>query len=430
MKHINHPDKIAIITIPTSGHVHVLAKMARDIKKDLAHLYIKWIITSWPDYEINPKVKEIISSIGDEVIILHGNTPQGLAIFERTYELTDEIIEQCRGYHYLVYDFLSPEGYIAGKALTIPAICTLPAIIGPFEPDDSDYQNALKKSERVIQQLENKYAVKLKDKIQYISAALSIQSDDLNLIFSWPNLINIGQFRRNRESYTYEFMRSCLPAAINMSEIQFLLDTISPEKKIIYFSLGTIAASINNNDLTDFFIYLYDCLIKDFGANDNIASNYELILSFGDKTNQISSLRQVPSNFHIHSYIPQEALLQSGRIDAFITHGGGNSTNEAIDSSVPMIVIPLMFDQHLCAENISKSGIGIHFPYIGNEKPYFRESLHPGALKNAVNDIISLSMYDQNIEKLRSVKPLPFTSLQNLLINNRFDRNTSSAANS
>lgn len=139
-----YPINIAIISIPTSGHVHVLAKMASAIKKDQPNLHIKFILTSWPDFKLNQKVKELLTSSCDEQLILQGETRQGLTHFERAHELTDEIIEKCRDCTHIIYDFLSPEGYLAGKALNIPAICTNPAIIGPFEPNDTDYLNALK----------------------------------------------------------------------------------------------------------------------------------------------------------------------------------------------------------------------------------------------------------------------------------------------
>lgn len=408
----NSPIHIAIISIPTSGHVHVLAKMAHALKNDQPNFHIKWILTSWPDFELNPQVKELISNSCDELLILQGETPQGLALFERAYELTDKIIEQCRDCGYIIYDFLSPEGYLAGKALNIPAICTNPAIIGPFDPSDGDFINALNTADPAIKQLEKKYAVNFKDKIQYISAALSIQSDELNLIFSWPSLINIGKFKHNREHYSYQFMRSDAPMTMDLNKFNFILEKKAAGKKIVYFSLGTIATSISNNDLLDFFVYLYDCLIEDFG-NDGTT---EVILSFGDKAKHISSLRPVPPNFHIYSYLPQEALLQSGYIDAFITHGGGNGANEAIDSSIPMIVIPLMHDQHLCGENIEALGIGINFAYLDNMKPYFRESISPGVLKKSVNDILSLPEFSQSLKEARAEKPLPFTALPEILM--------------
>lgn len=259
-----------------------------------------------------------------------------------------------------------------------------------------------------ILRLEKKYDLNLKEKIQYISAALSIQSDELNLIFSWPSLINAEEFRRNRGIYSYEFMRSPPTAGMDMCEFKFLFEKKAAGKKIIYFSLGTIAPGIKNADLLDFIIHLYDCLIKDFGENSNAVDEYEVILSFGSKESYMSSLRDIPPNFHLSPYLPQEALLQSGCIDAFITHGGGNGVNESIDHSVPMIVIPLMHDQHLCGENVSKLGIGINFPYLNNAKPYSRESVHRGVLKNAVTNILSQPEYNQYLEAVRSVKPLPF----------------------
>ncbi|VDM49057.1 unnamed protein product [Toxocara canis] len=67
-------------------------------------------------------------------------------------------------------------------------------------------------------------------------------------------------------------------------------------------------------------------------------------------------LKRYP-NIKAVSWMPQYDLLRDGRLNAFITHGGLNSINEAIVAGVPMIVIPLFADQNLNAATAVKRGL-------------------------------------------------------------------------
>jgi UDP:flavonoid glycosyltransferase YjiC (YdhE family) len=45
------------------------------------------------------------------------------------------------------------------------------------------------------------------------------------------------------------------------------------------------------------------------------------------------------------------------RCDLFITHGGFNSTKEALSLGVPLVVIPIGADQFYCAERCAALGV-------------------------------------------------------------------------
>ncbi|MCY1047780.1 glycosyltransferase [Corallococcus sp. bb12-1] len=56
-------------------------------------------------------------------------------------------------------------------------------------------------------------------------------------------------------------------------------------------------------------------------------------------------------------------LLQLlGRASAVITHGGFNTVKECIHFGVPMVVIPLAFDQPAVARQVELRGLGVHCP--------------------------------------------------------------------
>ena len=88
----------------------------------------------------------------------------------------------------------------------------------------------------------------------------------------------------------------------------------------IYISLGTLA----NND--EFF----QTCVTAFAD-----TTYRVIISTGGKETSLSDL---PQHILLQRYVPQLELLQ--RVDAFVTHGGWNSVNEALYHDVPLVVCP------------------------------------------------------------------------------------------
>ena len=63
-----------------------------------------------------------------------------------------------------------------------------------------------------------------------------------------------------------------------------------------------------------------------------------------------------PANVRIEGYVPQIAVLEQAA--AFITHGGFNSTKEALSLGVPLVVIPISGDQPYTAERVEALGLG------------------------------------------------------------------------
>ncbi|AIZ48586.1 egt [Agrotis segetum nucleopolyhedrovirus B] len=70
------------------------------------------------------------------------------------------------------------------------------------------------------------------------------------------------------------------------------------------------------------------------------------------------SLTNLPSNVFIQSWFDQYNLLHHKNVRAFVTQGGVQSTDEAIDALVPLVGMPMMGDQAFNTNKYIELGIG------------------------------------------------------------------------
>ncbi len=63
----------------------------------------------------------------------------------------------------------------------------------------------------------------------------------------------------------------------------------------------------------------------------------------------------LPGNPLIHDWVPQEAVL--ARADIVVCHGGMNSVLEPLAAGLPLVVIPLAFEQSAIAARLDQAGV-------------------------------------------------------------------------
>ncbi|VVC25656.1 UDP-glucuronosyl/UDP-glucosyltransferase [Cinara cedri] len=92
------------------------------------------------------------------------------------------------------------------------------------------------------------------------------------------------------------------------------------------------------------------------------------------------NLKDVPKNVMINNWFPQRDILEHKNVKLFISHGGMSGIYEAVDSGVPVLGIPLFFDQPHNIANIVHWGAGVMLDY---------KTLTKDTLINAIREMIN-----------------------------------------
>jgi zeaxanthin glucosyltransferase len=121
------------------------------------------------------------------------------------------------------------------------------------------------------------------------------------------------------------------------------------DRPLIYASLGTLVNGIG---------YAYAAILKAVSRFPKM----QLVLSTGKNLNP-DDLGPIPENTIVVRSAPQIDLLK--RATLCITHAGLNTTLEALTQGVPLVAIPIGYDQPGVASRIAYHGVG-EFVEIGN----------------------------------------------------------------
>jgi len=81
-----------------------------------------------------------------------------------------------------------------------------------------------------------------------------------------------------------------------------------------------------------------------------------VIVSLGPQHDQL----RLPDTMWGAEFVPQPAILPL--VDVVITHGGNNTVTECLHHGIPMVVLPLFWDQYDNAQRIHDRGFGVRLP--------------------------------------------------------------------
>lgn len=83
---------------------------------------------------------------------------------------------------------------------------------------------------------------------------------------------------------------------------------------------------------------------------------------------------QWPENFMVYQQIPQLELLP--HLDGVVCHGGHNTVSEAISNGLPLVVIPIAYDQSHVAGRVVRTGAGERLNFNRFKAHHLNDAVH------------------------------------------------------
>jgi MGT family glycosyltransferase len=167
--------------------------------------------------------------------------------------------------------------------------------------------------------------------------------DEFNTHSPWLNLYLFPEVadydRRNPLDTTWHRLQS----TVRTGEESFDVNTKVPgQGKVVYLSLGSLGCMD---------VALMQRLIDALAT-----TGHRAIVSMGPLKDQM----RLSPNMYGDQFLPQPSILP--QCDLLITHGGNNTTCEGFHFGLPMIGLPLFWDQYDNAQRLDETGYGVRLP--------------------------------------------------------------------
>lgn len=216
----------------------------------------------------------------------------------------------------------------------------------------------------------------LLDKMLVVQKEMGVQSDrvifnsdKLVLSFTTPDLLK-PHYKDFVFEAPIEYVGSSVegrpePNKFDWSQVK------NPDWPILYVSIGTLLDDIRS--------VIFKRIIDAFdGQPLTIIANTDPLL-----------FDHWPENFIVQKVCPQVEVLS--KVDLVVTHAGFNTVNEALFFDLPMIALPLAWDQGVNADLIEIHGCGKKFKY---------RRMSPLMLREAVFEILQQPHYRESAARL------------------------------
>uniref|UniRef100_A0A6P4FGY1 2-hydroxyacylsphingosine 1-beta-galactosyltransferase-like n=1 Tax=Drosophila rhopaloa TaxID=1041015 RepID=A0A6P4FGY1_DRORH len=120
--------------------------------------------------------------------------------------------------------------------------------------------------------------------------------------------------------------------------------------------------------------------------------------------NELSMLPNKPDNIYVIKKAPQRQLLAHPNVRLFISHGGLQSVMEGIDSGVPMLGLPVFFDQFNNLHRVQLAGMA---------EVLDTNALDADALASAITKMVESPSYAKKAKEMsKSFKDRPMSPLE------------------
>ena len=241
----------------------------------------------------------------------------------------------------IVHDENMFAGAIGAVLREIPYVTSIAVPPGSFQPEGKFPEFEQWQTGQIIK-LQEQFGVPGSNKIVY--------SKRLNLVYTSKDFVGNGdEFPAH-----YKFVGPIIKGRQKVPGFNFE-DLKGRKKPMVYVSLGTLLKGVRKEFFT------------------------KIVAAFGNQPLTVIAatdpgvLDAWPDNFIVQSFVPQSELLCE--VDAVIYHGGFNTVNEALFHGIPLIIIPMAYDQFHIASLVVNSGSGLSIRYKRLTVEELRKSL-------------------------------------------------------
>ena len=381
-----------IICPPVRGHLNPFLAVAHELQRR-GH---RVTVFHMPDLASNVRAEQV-----DFVPIGEGDHPVGslaqslaelgrlsgfaaLRFTVRAVAKTTEMI--CRdapravqdaGVDMLLVDQTEPAGGSVAEHLGIPFVTFCNALALNREPNVPPPFSPWSYRESVWARLRNRLGYTVSDRI--LAPVWSVLADyrrrwklpaHKDSEGTYSRLAQISQLPRE-----FDFPRKFLPSCFyyvgplrspELHKVEFPWERLDG-RPLIYASLGTLQDQKTN---------LYQCFVEACEGLD-----VQLIIAGRSPL----SLGPLPENVIAAAYAPQLELLEKASIA--VNHGGLNTVLDALSCGVPMVVIPITYEQPAIAARVVRIGAGEILPLA---------QASGNSLRTEIRNIMSAERYRVN----------------------------------
>jgi UDP:flavonoid glycosyltransferase YjiC (YdhE family) len=167
--------------------------------------------------------------------------------------------------------------------------------------------------------------------------------DEFNTHSPWLNMYLFPEVADYARAEPLDATWHRLQSTVRESEAAFDVgEQVPGDGKVVYLSLGSLGCMD---------VELMQRLIDALAAGEHRA-----VVSMGPLKDQM----KLGPNMYGDEFLPQPRILP--QCDLLITHGGNNTTCEGFHFGLPMIGLPLFWDQYDNAQRLDETGFGVRLP--------------------------------------------------------------------
>ena len=167
--------------------------------------------------------------------------------------------------------------------------------------------------------------------------------DEFNTYSKWLNLYLFPEAADYDRAAPLDATWHRLQSTVRTSDAPFDVQEHLPgDGKVVYLSLGSLGCMD---------VGLMQRLIDALGTTE-----HRVIVAMGPLEDQMT----LGPNMYGDRFLPQPSILP--QCDLLITHGGNNTLCEGFHFGLPMIGLPLFWDQYDNAQRLDETGFGVRLP--------------------------------------------------------------------